>query len=122
MEKLDTNEIVNMVNDQFMKSDRNLNRQMYNRQILDTLSKQEFFEKFVPAETAQDIYDVMTDTITDEPDWRFGQILTNRVYQSYRQRDIDSLNMVMDILFYGSSCSDPFYEESEETYKRLVRN
>ena len=121
MEKLDTNEIVNMVNDQFMKSDRNLNRQKFNIQIFNHLTEQKFFEKFVPVETARDMYDVLEDTIYGQKDWRFGQSMCN-IFPYYKDRSEIGLNHIFDMLFYGSSCSDPFYEESEETYKRLVRN
>lgn len=117
MEKLDTNEIINMVNDQFRKSGRNLNRQDYNIKIFNHLSEQKFFEKFVPEKTARDMYDILEENIYGQPDWRFGQSMCNTFPNDDRSEV--GLNHIFDMLFYGSK-TDPFYEESEETYKRLL--
>ena len=96
-----------------------MSRQNYNIIILNQLRKSKFFESLMDEQMSGEVYDTLDDSILDYPHQRFGQIFTNYVYPDYRQRQDDVLNRVMDILFYGCTC-DPFYEESKETYNRLV--
>lgn len=98
-----------------------MTRKDYNKIILDTLQEKKFFENFVNDDIAQDMYDIIEEKMFDCPQLRFGQIMCNQIYPDYRERNETGLNQIFDMLFYGSTCSDPFYEESEETYKRLVR-
>lgn len=65
-----------------------MERQKYNRLILETLSK----------------------LIEKHPDLRFGQILANAEVITYKN-DYDEMIV-----------KDPFYEESELTWKRMLNN
>lgn len=90
-----------------------MERQKYNRMILELLKKDEFFEFHMSDEKAEEVYDVLEDAIREYPNQRFGQILCN--YIDFDNPDITSM------LFYKSRTSDPFYEESKSTYNRLVK-
>ena len=96
-----------------------MKRQDYNLMITEHLNKRKFFENFFDEETCQKVYETLNDCTMDYPDQRWGQIFTNYVYPDYRQRTENSLNHIMDVLFYGVEM-DPFFEESEDTYHRLV--
>lgn len=64
-------------------------------------------------------FDRLWKMIHQYPDWRFGQILYNKFAPLYEQRlEGEFEEELMYVLFYSSKY-DPFYEESEETYKRL---
>ena len=96
-----------------------MTRKEFNLKIFKHLSERKFFENFFDGETCDEIYETLADCIQDFPDQRFGQIMTNYIYPDYRQRTEHSLNQIMDVLFYGIDM-DPFYEESEDTFNRLV--
>ena len=95
-----------------------MSRQNFNILILNQLKKSKFFENFMDNRMSEKVYETLDDCILDYPNQRFGQIFTNYVYPDYRERPNMTLNQVMDMMFYGSTC-DPFYEESKETYNRL---
>lgn len=95
-----------------------MSRQNYNILIFNQLKKSKFFESFMDGQTSEKVYNTLDECILDYPDQRFGQIFTNYVYPTYRDRQDTVLNQVMDMMFYGCTC-DPFYEESNETYNRL---
>lgn len=96
-----------------------MKRQDYNKEIINHLNNRKFFENFFNEEMSVKIYETLEDCIMDYPDQRFGQIFTNYIYPDYRLRTEESLNHIMDMLFYNVKM-DPFYEESSETYHRLV--
>lgn len=95
-----------------------MNRKEFNIEILKHLEGKKFFEQFVPNEIAVDMYETLDESIQDYPDQRFGQLMCNYIYPEYRQRTESPLNMIMDMLFYN--IQDPFFEESESTFNRLV--
>lgn len=102
-----------------MNNKKTMTRQEYNFKIFEQLKSNKFFNNFMDRNMSDEVYEVLEDCIQDYPQQRFGQIFCNYVYPSYRDRDVMELNQVVDMLFYKSTCSDPFYEESEETYNRL---
>ena len=104
-----------------MNNKKTMTRQEYNLKIFEQLRNNRFFNNFMERNMSNEVYEVLRDCIQDFPEQRFGQIFCNYVYPTYRDRDVMELNQVIDMLFYGSTCSDPFYEESKETFQRLVR-
>ena len=59
------------------------------------------------------LYPIITTYITNYSDWRFGQIICNRIVPNYREEDSKLMRDWFNISF------DPFYEESVETLDRL---
>lgn len=95
-----------------------MSRKDFNTEILKHLENKKFFEKFVPSEIAADMYETLDESIQDNPDHRFGQLMCLYVYPDYKHRSNSSLNMIMDMMFYN--VQEPFNEESSTTFNRLV--
>lgn len=96
-----------------------MTRKEYNLEIFEELKNRKFFNSFLTDEMTNEVHDVLMECINDFPEQRFGQIFTNYVYPDYRNRSDETLNHIMDMLFYGVEM-DPFFEESSESHKRLV--
>ena len=59
--------------------------------------------------------------VEEYPYQRAGQIITNYIIPDYRNSSIDSFTRdILELLFPGNP--DPFFEESEKTFKRLSEN
>lgn len=97
-----------------------MKRKDFNLKIYEDLKRQNFFGQFFDKKTANRVDETLYDCINDYPEQRFGQIFTNYIYPDYRSRTEPAMNMIIDVLFYGVEM-DPFFEESEDTYHRLVR-
>lgn len=91
-----------------------MNRQEYNRKILDFLIKKECIWE------DSGIYDKLKECIEIFPQQRFGQIVCNYICGDYRDKIIsDFTKEFMNIIFPDNP--DPFFEESHYTYYRLTR-
>lgn len=97
-------------------------RQEFNRQILMTLKYDEFFNHLLDHHNIViDFFEQVGEKIEACPQLRFGQIITNDIFWDYRDADPSHVTVhCMDYLFGDCYC-DPFYEEPNETYKRLIR-
>lgn len=63
-------------------------------------------------EANRKILSILSDTVDQHPDWRFHQILQN-LYINLKDTN--------DGVVSENKCLDQFYEESEETLKRIKR-
>lgn len=86
-------------------------RQEYNYKILSILKSYfpEMKNKFTDIEKC----------IESFPQQRFGQIICNYICPDYRNQNVNSItSSIMGSIFPGNP--DPFFEESEVTFKRLT--
>lgn len=62
----------------------------------------------------------LTDKMKEHPSLRFGQVMCNDVCPDYRDENpSEKTRDIMDLFFNDCPC-DPFYEEPEKTYHRLI--
>ncbi len=87
-----------------------MTRQEYNHIILDQIKNSDF----------SIISDHLEYFIDKFPDQRFGQILCNYICNDYKTDMSVFTEMLFGWLF--PNIDDPFFEESKETYNRLINN
>lgn len=91
---------------------RNKNRQYYNRAIVSWI-RNNYPEN-------DEIFDDIEHYINKHPNQRFGQIICNYICPDYRSNTSVYTKLLMDKWFLKNS--DPFFEESKETYNRLCES
>ena len=98
------------------------NRQNFNKQILTLLKFDEFFNSMLEYHNVVvEFFENVNEKIEAYPEQRFGQIITNYIFWDYRDKYPSHVTVgCMDYLFGDCYC-DPFYEESNETYRRIIR-
>lgn len=89
-----------------------MTRKEYNHKILNFL-RTEYPEN-------DEIYDKIDYWIDSYPDQRFGQIICNYICPDYRSTRISEYTTILWDKWFGTCKFDPFYEESCETYNRLI--
>lgn len=90
-----------------------ISRQEYNWKILNLLIEKDYLEQ------ASGICDKIEECIETYPQQRFGQIICNYICWDYRDKVLSDFTKIFMSNVFPIDF-DPFYEESSETYERLI--
>lgn len=92
-------------------------RQKNNILILDFIVSKELLG---PEFKDSEVYKNISELIDQLPQWRFGQIVCNCICGDYREDEISEFTSnLMEKIFKIKY--DPFFEESVDTYTRLLK-